>query len=228
MHPSCCISEGKLFAAVNIWRAGPPSTLHFSRRTVIFWAELKLLLDVIAFLSIIHACSIYILSLLEGSVVDPAADFAGRTAGGSSSSTALEGSGLLGPKPVQLTPAFSSPTAAAGFVGGATTGGGGDIHGGGTAAAVGNRAVAWWGPRVLAVAAADGAVALARLPGSVNILGAAPVRFAPGEPGVNTALCSVQVQWQGHSCVSQARAASQHGWCGVAGHGAWLAWWLDG
>jgi hypothetical protein len=34
---------------------------------------------------------------------------------------------------------------------------------------------------VLAVAAADGSVALARLPGSVNILGAAPARFAPGE-----------------------------------------------
>jgi hypothetical protein len=45
----------------------------------------------------------------------------------------------------------------------------------------GNRSVAWWGPRVLAVAAADGSVALARLPGIVNILGAAPARFAAGE-----------------------------------------------
>jgi hypothetical protein len=40
--------------------------------------------------------------------------------------------------------------------------------------------VAWWGPRVLAVAAADGSVSLVRLPESVNILGAAPIRFAAG------------------------------------------------
>jgi hypothetical protein len=56
----------------------------------------------------------------------------------------------------------------------------------------GNRSVAWWGPRVLAVAAADGSVALARLPGSVNILGAAPARFAPGEqlqPGGKLCWC---------------------------------------
>eukprot|EP00775_Hariotina_reticulata_P009597 gene9597-9760_t len=46
----------------------------------------------------------------------------------------------------------------------------------------GNRAVSWWGPRVLAVAAGDGSVSLARLPGSVNILGAAPAKFTPGDP----------------------------------------------
>jgi hypothetical protein len=34
---------------------------------------------------------------------------------------------------------------------------------------------------LLAVAAADGSVALARLPDSVNILGAAPARFAADE-----------------------------------------------
>ncbi|WIA15951.1 hypothetical protein OEZ85_012693 [Tetradesmus obliquus] len=131
--------------------------------------------------------SVYILSLSEGSLADPAADFAGRaaaaaTSSSSSGSSILDAStaGLLGPKSVPLTPAFTSAAAAGSGSGSAS----GSASGAAAAAVPGNRSVAWWGPRVLAVAAADGRVALARLPGSVNVLGAAPARFAPGSRAV--------------------------------------------
>jgi hypothetical protein len=82
------------------------------------------------------------------------------------------GTGLK-PKHVQLTPFVTDP--------------GGSVLRSGSC----NRAVAWWGPRVLAVSAADGRVSLVRLPESVNILGASPIRFAAGEGDVPPNLCVV-------------------------------------
>jgi hypothetical protein len=46
--------------------------------------------------------------------------------------------------------------------------------------ASGVAAASWWGPRALAVASLSGAVAAARLPGAANLLGDAPLAFAPG------------------------------------------------
>lgn len=49
-----------------------------------------------------------------------------------------------------------------------------------TASAAGITCVSWWGPNVLAIATGDGRTSLVRVPGSVNILGAAPPRCMPG------------------------------------------------
>jgi hypothetical protein len=122
-----------------------------------------------------YACSVYLLSLTEYCLVDPASGFAGRSAtshtssstSSSSSSTVISprerSSTGLKPKHIPLTP-FAT-----------------DASGSASRSSACNRAVAWWGPRVLAVAAADGSVSLVRLPESVNILGAAPIHFAAGE-----------------------------------------------
>lgn len=128
-------------------------------------------------------CSVYLFSLTENCLVDPASGFAGRSAGShtssatssgapGSSATSLSprehgGTGLK-PKHIPLTPYVT------------------DASGSLVRSSGCNRSVAWWGPRVLAVAAADGSVSLVRLPESVNILGAAPIRFAAGE-----SLCTV-------------------------------------
>lgn len=127
--------------------------------------------------------------------MDPASGFAGRSAASHSSSTGSStsssssgsttgfapsrergGTGLK-PKHVQLAP----------FV---TDAGGSVVRSGSC-----NRAVAWWGPRVLAVSAADGRVSLVRLPESVNILGVSPIRFAPGEIGLPAAQRAVGIKW---------------------------------
>lgn len=121
-------------------------------------------------------CSVYLFSLTESCLVDPASGFAGRAAAtthstSSSSSTATSAhtisprersSTSLKPRHIPLTPYTTS--AAGGLARSSSC----------------KRSVAWWGPRVLAVAEADGSVSLVRLPESVNILGASPIRFAPG------------------------------------------------
>jgi hypothetical protein len=131
-------------------------------------------------------CSVYLLSLTENCLVDPASGFAGRSATShtSSSSTSSSSSGAtmisprersstgLKPKHIPLTPLTT------------------DASGSANRSSACNRAVAWWGPRVLAVAAADGSVSLVRLPESVNILGAAPIRFAAGEYCLTHCYCN--------------------------------------
>jgi hypothetical protein len=139
---------------------------------------------------------VYIISITDGAVADPTHQFAGRSAaaaaaadtGGSNSSTAPEPlpRGLLGPQLVPLNPSntpkpyLGSGTGGPGVHTAGVTGGPGPLGDAGVTSGPGNRSVSWWGPRVLAVAGSDGSVSLARLPGSVNILGAAPAKFAPG------------------------------------------------
>lgn len=114
-------------------------------------------------------CSVFLISLSDGTLVDPTTGFAGRPAASSTAHLSsghsprdrAGGSGVK-PKHTPLT-AFR-------------------IDAGGRLRCSSSciRAVAWWAPRTLAVAEADGKVSLVRLPESVNILGAAPARFAAG------------------------------------------------
>lgn len=175
--------------------------------------------------------SVYLLSLTEGTLVEPAVSFAGRSAAGHSgsgsggsfssssstsfnahsagSSTGSSGSVIMRPKVIDLTPgaAAAGGAAVAAAAAAAAADGGSDGSSGGNRAA--NRSVAWWGPSVLAVAASDGSVSLVRLPGSVNILGAAPARFAPG-------VCSCGVS------VPVLRVRLLHVWFWLMGKGMWM------
>lgn len=167
------------------------------------------------------SCSVYIICLSDGTMVDPAADFAGRTAGGSSSgsipgsSSSADGSsipgfsssGLLGPKAVPLNPASSAASSS-------MTGSSNSSSWG-----LGHRSVCWWGPRVLALAGGDGSVCLVRLPGSVNVLGAAPARFTPGgliaQVVINASVyvCTHVIVSLAATCVTAVCTQQTDSWC---------------
>lgn len=121
--------------------------------------------------------------------MDPAVEFAGRTAGSSNSdssnpqprSSDSDSGGVLGPQHIPLNPA-SAAAAGSSLTGSSSSSWG-----------LGVRSVSWWGSRVLAVSGANGSVALVRLPGSVNVLGAAPAKFTSG--GVLRACLCVDITY---------------------------------